>query len=437
MLRSLRRIPVRQSFLSIYIQKQTFLTNDYKCTDAWNAQTSSPILTKVNLNDFYNILDQNFTSKGVISAIDVDIFANAIKDSAYVEELKDLLHKLRKSAETGNTLASTHHATIRNFMEFGHVEELIDILKDPLNFGVFLDDYARNILLDKLITAGDYEKAACVASLVMLQEEYTNEISCVLCQYACYKFITTYSPPAAEPAPEEKKKKIEEIKIRVKFLRNPYFDDHFDLKDPLLLAGKTLAWISERSKDNVHNNLQILGWLFYKKYDNLLETCESCSKTSFKLYREIIDLMKKESESVEGDNKEKLEKCLSLLSKVDTADNALEESLKICIENAINRVQTNDIKQQQQLFKSWAQIREEKLEEQTKRLDRAKRMQLIQERQDQMKQEEQRLWFFENEEAIDLQIEEKEKLVEAPTGKKATAKSDEEYIPPEILPKRK
>ncbi|KAI5641993.1 mitochondrial 28S ribosomal protein s27 domain-containing protein [Phthorimaea operculella] len=365
MLRSFRRIPVRNSYLSIYIQKQTFLTNDYKCTDAWNAQTSSPILTKVNLNDFYNILDQNFSSKGVISAIDVDIFANAVKDSVYLEELKDLLHKLRKSAETGNTLESTHHATIRNFIEFGHVEELLDILKDPLNFGVFLDDYAANILLDKLITDGDYEKAACVASLVVLQEEYTNEITCALCQYACYKFITNYSPPAAEPAPEEKKKKVEELKIQ------------------------------------------------------------------------IIDLMKKESESVEGETKEVLEKCVSLLSKVDTADTALEESLKVTIENAINKVQTNDIKQQQQLFKSWAQIREEKLEEQTKRLDRAKRMQLIQERQDQMKQEEQRLWFFENEEAIDLQIEEKEKLVEAPTGKKATAKTDEEYIPPEILPKRK
>lgn len=91
-----------------------------------------------------------------------------------------------------------------------------------------------------------------------------------------------------------------------------------------------------------------------------------------------------------------------------------------------------------QLFKMWTTIREDKLEEQTKRLDRAKRMQLIQEKQKSLQEEEQKLWFFENEEAIELQIEEKEKLVETPVGKKTAAKKvDENYIPPEIMRRRK
>lgn len=55
-----------------------------------------------------------------------------------------------------------------------------------------------------------------------------------------------------------------------------------------------------------------------------------------------------------------------------------------------------------------------------------------------MKEEEQKLWFFENEDKIDLEIEEKEKLVDKSTSKKtATKTSDDNYIPPEILPKRK
>lgn len=90
-----------------------------------------------------------------------------------------------------------------------------------------------------------------------------------------------------------------------------------------------------------------------------------------------------------------------------------------------------------QLFKSWVSVREEKLEEQTKRLDRAKRMQLMEDKQAQMQEEEQKLWFFENEEKIDLQIEEREQKV-GTTNKNSTAKTnDENYIPPEILPKRK
>uniref|UniRef100_A0A1E1WSS1 28S ribosomal protein S27, mitochondrial n=1 Tax=Pectinophora gossypiella TaxID=13191 RepID=A0A1E1WSS1_PECGO len=441
MLRSLRKIPSRKSISSLYLQRKTFLTNDYKCIEAWNSQISSPILTKVNIHDFYNILDQNFTSKGVISAIDVDIFANAIKDPVYLEELKDLLHKLRLSADTGNTLESTHHATIRNFIEFGHIPELIDILKDPLNFGVFLDNYSANILLDKLITSADYEAAAKVASLIMLQEDFTNDITCSLCQYACYKYITNFTPPEPPAVEEknEKNKKVEEVKIRIKFLRNPYFDDHFDIKDTLLSAGKTLAWISERSNDTVNNNLQIIGWLVYQKYDKLKSACKHIAETgSPKIFTETIDLIKKECQNGEGETKETLEKCISMLDALGTAETPLEESLKITIENAINKAQNNDISQQKELFKSWIKIREEKLEEQTKRLDRAKRTQLIEEKQKLLEEEEQRLWFFEKEEAIDLQIEEKEKLVEAPSGKTKSSKlSDEEYVPPEILPKRR
>lgn len=357
MLRNLRKISViTNAFSSAYIQRQTFLTNDYKCTEAWNSQTSTPILTKVNLNDFYNVLEQNFLSKGVISALDVDIFANALNEPVYLEELKDLLHKLRLSAETGSMLESTHHATVRNYIEFDHLEELVEILQDPLNFGLFLDDFTANILLDKLIVSEKYELAAKVASTIMLQEDFSNDITCALCQYASYRYITTpravpdgSKAESSAPTSSGKPKKVEEIKIRVKFLRNPYFDDHFDIKDTLLLSGKTLAWISERCSDNLNDNLQILGWLMYKKYDKLLAYCEKFAKSpSSKVYNEVIEQMKIES-SMEHEAKEMLDKCISLLSTVQPTELPLQNSLMITIENAINKVQNNDISKQNQV----------------------------------------------------------------------------------------
>lgn len=352
MLRNLRKIPaVKNSFSLPHIQKQTFLTNDYKCSEDWKSQTSSPILSKVKLNDFYNVVEQNFLSKGVISAIDVDIFAHASNDPMYLEELKNLLHKLRLSAETGSTLESTHHATVRNYIEFDHVEELVEMLQDPLNFGLFLDDFTANILLDKLIVSQKYELAVKVASTIMLQEDYSNDITCALCQFACFKYVTTprAAPEPVAPAPLGKPKKVEEIKIRVKFLRNPYFDDHFDIKDVLLLSGKTLAWISERYKDNFNNNLQMLGWLMYKKYDKLLAYCENFAKSpSSKVHNEVIEQMKTES-NMEAKSKEVLDKCILVLGKVNSAEISLEESLKIVIENAINKVQNSDISKQKQV----------------------------------------------------------------------------------------
>ncbi|XP_045459668.1 uncharacterized protein LOC123670204 [Melitaea cinxia] len=439
MFRNFRRCVLKNNYTQYFISKQTFLTNEYKCIEAWNSQTSSPLLTKVNLHDFYNILDQNYSSKGVISAIDVDVFANAVKDPAYLDELKDLLHKLRLSAETGNTLESTNHATIRNFIEFGNLQDLVQILKDPLNFGLFLDFYTANILLDKLITSENYELGANVASLIMLQEDYSNEITNTLCQYASYKYLSEHKvSPQEQPPQEEKNKKIEEIKIRVKFLRNPYFDDHFDITDLQLLSGKTLAWISRSSNDNVNCNLQLIGWLFYKKYDEMLSLCEKLVATkTFKVYTELIDFIKRESEHAEENTKKYLAKTIEILSKTPLADIKLEESIKILVENAINKIQNRDISDQKELFKNWEIIRQQRLEEQSKRLDRAKRMKIIEQKQKELQVEEQKLWFFENEENIDLQIEEKEQLEDTTTKKSNQEKTDDDYIPPEILPKKK
>lgn len=357
MLKNLRYCIYKRKQLTTFIQYQTFLTNDYQCSEAWNSQRTTPIINQVNLNDFYNVIDQNYSSKGVISPIDVDIFANAIRDTYHLEELKDLLHKLRLSAETGNMLESTHQATIRNYLQFGNIEELLTILKDPLSFGVFLDEFTANILLDKLVTSSSFEQAANVAALIMLQEEYNNEISNSLCQYACFKYIMGYSrPPEPEVVPD-KKKKVDEIKIRIKFLRNPYYDDHFDIKDVFVLSGKTLAWISEKKSDNVNINLQMIGCLVYKKYDKLLHLCEASAKnTSFKVFAEVIELIKREINFVEQDSKSELETSISILEKVNQVDSSLEESITNCIENAINKFQTRDIESQKQVCTKYSDI---------------------------------------------------------------------------------
>lgn len=346
MIRNIRRVYSKTRVFFTSAQERTFLTNEYKCNDTWNKSLSSPVLSKINLNDFYIQLDQNYGSKGTISAIDVDVFANAIKDPLHLEELKDLLHKLRLSAETGNILESTSHATVRNFINFGYIDELVGILKEPLNYGVFLDDFSANILLNELLKEEKFELAANVAALVMLQEEFTNELTCTLCQYSCYKYIISYTPPQQAP-PEDKPKKVEEIKIRVKFLRNPYFDDHFDIKDTYLLSGKTLAWVSEHKSDILNNNLQIIGWLIYQKYDKLLSLCKELSQVkSFQIYNEVLDILMKESTSESKENH--IQECVTLLNQVEkvTTTDTLEKSLSNSIENAINKIQTNDIQAQ-------------------------------------------------------------------------------------------
>lgn len=89
------------------------------------------------------------------------------------------------------------------------------------------------------------------------------------------------------------------------------------------------------------------------------------------------------------------------------------------------------------MFQQWTEVREKRLEEQIKRLDRAKRIEAIDHKQKDLQEEEQKLWFFENEDAIDLEIEEKEQSTDSNLKKKTSKAVDDDYIPPEILPKRK
>lgn len=60
-----------------------------------------------------------------------------------------------------------------------------------------------------------------------------------------------------------------QVKIRVRYLRNPYFDDHFDLQDPNHIVGKTLAWLSPLVGGMVGASCELLGWALYNKWTEL------------------------------------------------------------------------------------------------------------------------------------------------------------------------
>jgi Mitochondrial 28S ribosomal protein S27. len=75
---------------------------------------------------------------------------------AYIEELEDLLYKLRLCPNTTDTLPSTHHSVIRSYIAFGKHNELLRVLDDRLNFGIFPDDYCTALLMDTFLKEKNY-----------------------------------------------------------------------------------------------------------------------------------------------------------------------------------------------------------------------------------------------------------------------------------------
>lgn len=95
---------------------------------------------------------------------------------------------------------------------------------------------------------------------------------------------------------------------------------------------------------------------------------------------------------------------------------------------------SNSIKLIFQLYEEWEKSRMDLLEAQLAEIDRQKRLKHVDEMKKDLQVRERLLTFFQNEEKIELQIEEKLKKEEEKYGAPIEVKEDTEdnYIPPEV-----
>uniref|UniRef100_A0A336LVR3 CSON003897 protein n=1 Tax=Culicoides sonorensis TaxID=179676 RepID=A0A336LVR3_CULSO len=431
------------------IRVRTFLSEAFNLTETWNARLSNPILQKVKADNFYYELELKFNQQNTASPIDIDIYANKVTDDNHFDEIADLLNKLRKTPEATNILDSTGHAYIRNLLEYDQIGQIIQVLDNRIEYGVFLDDYLANLVIDKLLKAGKFKEAARISTIFMLQEDFSNPITRALSLFACYKYLGNPEvfddlKPPVEPeaeAGQKKKKKKEEIKVRVKFLRNPYFDDHFDIKDSQHLVGKTLTLIgreySKLGNIKIGNNVQLLGLAIYQKYEDAVTLLESCKGSELEkdVIEKINEFFTKVEEQQQTEAFHALKSAIELVgSSHKVIEGNFEEKLNELCKSVVQENEAKEIEQQKKIYSAWTEIREKRLKEEIERLHRAERLKNVEQLTKEMEAEERKLWFFENEDQIDLDIE--SKRVYYPKrwfGKrKVPRKADENYIPPDI-----
>lgn len=348
--------------------QRTFLSEAYRCTEAWNSRLSTPILQKVKPETFYYELEHRFQQQGKCSAIDIDIFANKLNDENFVDEVADLMHKLRLTEETTNTLESTGHALIRVYLEHGDIKELLFVLNDRLSYGVFLDTFTANLALDKLIRTKDFTSAARVATMMMLQEELDNEITRTLSLYACVKYLQnpeSFDQTTGEVSSETvveavaptagKKKKKEETKVRVKFIRNEFCDDHFDLREGSQLVGKTLWSVGKLigSSSALGNSAQLLGLFHYKKFDQAAELVRSINSNGGSVHQEVVDSIQAAFEKTTAENPDAVDSLAALgdgikqlLSSGNLVKDDLEKAVCDVANDAVKRNEQKDIDSQ-------------------------------------------------------------------------------------------
>ncbi|XP_053986243.1 28S ribosomal protein S27, mitochondrial-like [Hylaeus volcanicus] len=432
------------------IQRRTFLSEAYRCEEAWKDRFKFPLLRNVKPENLFIDLDHKQSTTGKISAIDIDIFANTVKEQFQIEELLTLVHNLRLTAETSNTLESTHHAVIRYLLDVDCTEDLINVLHDRLNYGIFPDYLCYNILMDTYIKRKDYATAAKIAVLPMLQEDSGNPITNALCVYCCHKHLESPEKWQKPEVPVDDSK--EEIKVRVRYLRNPYFDDHFDLTDPRDLVGKTLAFYGKFMNNTLGRTCQLRGLILYKKYDDISKLIEQWLKEvkDNVVYEEVLDLIKKDNESLSEEQvTDEFKNVMSQVEKlraVNLCKDSLIEALENEVKSAVDKQSEIDISEQLQKYIHWGEVREIVLQDQLLEIERQKSIENLTALKKALKDEEKLITFFENEEKIELEIEKIEKreqdemdrVLKMHKAEKKLKKleKEEEYIPPTVRKQR-
>lgn len=424
--------------------RRYLLSGAFRCEDAWNNRLSSPIIQKIKLGEMYYELDSKFQKEGKAAAVDIDLFANAVKTEEHADELEDLVHKLRLSENTSAMLPSTPHAVIRVLLELGRHKQLLNILNDRINYGIFPDYYCSCLLMDTFIKAGNYTAAAKVAAMEMLQEDWSNPLTTHLALYSCHMYLKN---PGPEPWKEEEKvvedDSEEEVKVRVKYLRNPYFDDHFDLRDPQLLLGKTFATLGIALADSVGYTYQLVGWALYKKWNKLIKCVDEVIEKKQTVFNEGIKILENELQKMENDTEKQdseinvRDTCLEKIEKLKTLGLISNECLHIAVENKVKAVVAEHEQQmlaaQCSVYVEWEKLREEVLQKELNKAKTERKLQQIQEEKERLAKQEEELFFFDNLEKINLVIEEAKSSQKAQLKTKGEKKvEDENYIPPEV-----
>ncbi|KAK2180748.1 hypothetical protein NP493_427g01050 [Ridgeia piscesae] len=417
--------------------RRTLLSEAYACRDVWQQRLQSPVLQQFDASELAVKLSEKFEKEGKTSAVDMDILANKLDsiDTVQLDFVQSIFYKYRHTNECLEMPDSTPYALIRCLLEMGETDRILQMLQDKINYGIFLDNFTANLLLDHFIENNMYQEGAAVAYDLMLQEDFSHPISRALAWYACHLHWKN-NPPSAEPPAEPEEDDEKQIWIRVSFIENPWYDDHFDLDRDSLKLGKTFVSVARGNSDLIGRSYQLIGWALYEKFESGLTLLRDCVKSGSvpAVTQEAIDQFRESLEAVQtkeppeekkdpglvtmedvkpyytADQKAKLLEEFQELSNQLAATNgavaqeSLEEALREQACAAIRSGEARDVEAQRALLLQWDEDRQERLQSEMERMRKLQKKASIEQRLQELKAREERLRFFEQEDKIHLSI---------------------------------
>jgi len=418
------------------------LSADYKAQELWDARFNCPIL-----NDISRVksINAKILTNDDLDNLELDVFINIAtprtEEIVHLQETARILKTFRRSRFAHTLLPSSHHATCRLFLYSDKLPSLLTLLEDRINYGIFPDAYAMNLIFDEFLQRDQLSSAARVAALMMFQDEFgLNSISDCFALYSTLRYVEAKtdfvdwatedvstdqifsSTSETDASNTENKSTTDESTtgqnddddeddededdaeyLRIPFLRNPYFDNHFDLKNPRLICGKTLNMLvtscleSTGNSTELSSHCRLLGSILQGDWkaaqsviDRLVQSKMSADNTTKELYHHLISNL---HEITAPDEKERS----SLLSSLDnlTSNSGPTLSERVTGEFAnFGSQEGNDIKWLSNSLKFWSDTRHDVIRNIDLLESKKKLVQEIKAKKEELRQREQYLFFY-------------------------------------------
>lgn len=414
------------------------LSQEYRADDVWKKRLECKLLSNVRPDNYFQTILTQISNKDHLYAVDLDIFVNVAKEKLHLEETVHLLSKFRKSILAHTVLDSTHHAVCRLFLGSDRMKALLAILEDRIEYGIFPDLYMFNILLDSALKDDNFVLASRYAALIMIQEEFgLNKLTDLLSLLSLAKYIETktdFSEWAkigahndlgvilgsiaersqtdeaeadkedeankGENDEEDEVEEEEEVEyIRIPFLKNPYFDNHFDLKNPRSICGKTLVYAGFNYENlKIRHKSRLLGEALQGNWDAMQNIIKKFNEDATEIDNVTLDLCKHYIENlhdVKGPDESEKQEIISALDQFAHKDTT---TLATDIDNTLNECQRElefeDIEQFKKAVPRWSEERNSALQKQIDRILRAKRLQEIKDKKEELRKREEILYYY-------------------------------------------
>jgi len=338
------------------------------------------------------------------TAVEMDSLAHKlqdVEDLASIEVFEPLLRGVRVSPRAADFHWGTSHAIIRGYLDMNLSMRLTDrLLPAKLEYGIYLDGYSATLLLNDLMLKGDWTRCSKIAEDLMLQENFYSPLLRRMCMLSVLKHYQaegvdrrreSWEEAEAERKAEEAQE--EEVLQYYHYLPNGYDDDHFDLKSPADIVGKTANMLGIEEGGELGASFLLLGSALRGK-EALLKTVVDLNAFDRKVATSIKDWVL----SVFTDDAEADE----LIGKLQTTSVDCEATLRELIESEV-KIGVDEFRgSYEALMAGWSEERRVLAEKEHWANQEKEMRRLATEQIKNLEKQEEVLTYFENELKVEL-----------------------------------